>query len=108
MESDKVAAQLPRSTNRTAPTPNAPKATPKRMKDILEALRKNQKKQTDLQSYTPNISYATVNSPSAPNSIPKMPSRTRQLDVLLGSITLRKTLYVHHHHANHVWICGAV
>lgn len=38
-----MAAQLPRSTNRTAPAPNAPKATPERMKAILEALRKKQK-----------------------------------------------------------------
>ncbi|MEZ8312036.1 hypothetical protein AB4563_15630 [Vibrio splendidus] len=41
-----MAAQLPRSTNRTAP---APKATPERMKEILEALRKNQKKQAEKQ-----------------------------------------------------------
>ncbi|MDH6026653.1 hypothetical protein [Vibrio splendidus] len=44
MEGDNMAAQLPRSTNRTAP-----KATPERMKAILEALRKNQKKQTEKQ-----------------------------------------------------------
>ncbi|MEZ8344885.1 hypothetical protein AB4456_07465 [Vibrio splendidus] len=49
MEGDNMAAQLPRSTNRTAPAPNAPKATPERMKEILEALRKNQKKQTEKQ-----------------------------------------------------------
>ncbi|MEZ8149724.1 hypothetical protein AB6E95_14670 [Vibrio splendidus] len=46
MEGDNMAAQLPRSTNRTAP---APKATPERMKEILEALRKNQKEQTEKQ-----------------------------------------------------------
>ena len=39
-----MAAKLPSSTNRTATAPNAPKATPERMKEILEALRKNQKK----------------------------------------------------------------
>ena len=46
-----MAAQLPRSTNRTAPhrTAPAPKATPERMKEILEALRKNQKKQAEKQ-----------------------------------------------------------
>ena len=47
MESDNMAAKLPRSTNRTAP--NAPKATPERMKEILDELRKNQKKQTEKQ-----------------------------------------------------------
>ncbi|MEZ8482615.1 hypothetical protein [Vibrio splendidus] len=40
-----MAAKLPLSTNRTAPAPNAPKATPERMKEILDALRK--KKQTE-------------------------------------------------------------
>ncbi|MEZ8357720.1 hypothetical protein AB6C56_18025 [Vibrio splendidus] len=40
MESDNMAAQLPRSTNRTAPALNAPKATPERMKAILDALKK--------------------------------------------------------------------
>ncbi|MCG9563529.1 RIPOR family protein [Vibrio chagasii] len=49
MEGDNMAAKLPRSTNRTAPAPNAPKATPERMKEILEALRKNQTKQTEKQ-----------------------------------------------------------
>ncbi|MEZ9718293.1 hypothetical protein AB4234_14535 [Vibrio cyclitrophicus] len=44
-----MTAQLPRSTTRTAPAQNAPKATPERMKEILEALRKNQKKQTEKQ-----------------------------------------------------------
>ncbi|MEZ8504677.1 hypothetical protein AB6D08_25775 [Vibrio splendidus] len=39
-----MAAQLPRSTNRTAPAPNAPKAPPERMKAILEALRKKPEK----------------------------------------------------------------
>ncbi|MCK6263592.1 hypothetical protein KP803_09945 [Vibrio sp. ZSDE26] len=33
-------SKLPRSENRTAPAPNAPKATPERMKAILTALRK--------------------------------------------------------------------
>lgn len=42
-----MAAKLPRSTNRTASAPNAPKATPERMKAILEAFRKNQKEQTE-------------------------------------------------------------
>ncbi|MFA0005833.1 hypothetical protein AB4422_21000 [Vibrio splendidus] len=41
-----MAAQLPRSTNRTAP---APRATPERMKEILDALRKSQKKQAEKQ-----------------------------------------------------------
>ncbi|WP_017091357.1 hypothetical protein [Vibrio splendidus] len=41
-----MAAKFPRSTNRTAPVPNAPKATPERMTEILDALRKNQKQQT--------------------------------------------------------------
>ncbi|MEZ8244146.1 hypothetical protein [Vibrio splendidus] len=44
MEGDNVAAQLPRSAYRTAPAPNVPKATPERMKEILEALRKNRRK----------------------------------------------------------------
>ncbi|MEZ8383261.1 hypothetical protein AB6C98_06115 [Vibrio splendidus] len=39
-----MTGKLPHSTNRTALAPNAPKATPERMKEILEALRKNQKK----------------------------------------------------------------
>ncbi len=42
MEDDNMAGKLPRSTNRTAPAPNAPKATPERMKEILAALRKKQ------------------------------------------------------------------
>ncbi|MEZ8481974.1 MULTISPECIES: hypothetical protein [Vibrio] len=42
-----MAAKLPCSINRTALAPNAPKATPKRMKEILLALRKNQGKQID-------------------------------------------------------------
>ncbi len=41
-----MAAQLPRSTNRTAQVPNAPKATPERMKEILEAV-KRKPKETD-------------------------------------------------------------
>ena len=49
MEGNNVTAQLPRSKNRTAPAPNAPKATPERMKKILEALRKNQNKQIEKQ-----------------------------------------------------------
>ncbi|MEZ9127927.1 hypothetical protein AB4145_15165 [Vibrio splendidus] len=44
-----MTGKLPHSTNRTALAPNAPKATPERMKEILEALRKNQKKQTEKQ-----------------------------------------------------------
>ncbi|MFA0662750.1 hypothetical protein AB4619_27265 [Vibrio splendidus] len=39
-----MAAKLPRSINRTAPEPNAPKATLERMKEILKALRKNRLK----------------------------------------------------------------
>ncbi|CAH7172644.1 conserved hypothetical protein [Vibrio chagasii] len=44
-----MVAKLPNSTNRTTPDPNAPKVTPERMKAILEALRKNQKEQTEKQ-----------------------------------------------------------
>ncbi|CAH7045831.1 conserved hypothetical protein [Vibrio chagasii] len=47
-----MAAKLPRSTNRTAPAPNAPKANPERMKEILDALRRNQKRQTEKQAQT--------------------------------------------------------
>lgn len=39
-----MAAKLPCSANRTAPAPNALKATPEIIKEILEALRKNLKK----------------------------------------------------------------
>ncbi|MEZ8075606.1 hypothetical protein ACED27_11100 [Vibrio sp. FF112] len=44
-----MAVKLPHSTIRTASAPNAPKANPERMKEILDALRKNQKKQTEKQ-----------------------------------------------------------
>ncbi|MEZ8844595.1 hypothetical protein AB6E06_23440 [Vibrio splendidus] len=44
-----MAAKFPRSTIRTVPAPNVPKATPERMKEILEALRTNQNKQIEKQ-----------------------------------------------------------